>query len=38
MRFTQDQKARFVANVAKSIGLVGFVSVLGYLVYNLAVA
>lgn len=27
-----------MANVAKSIELVGFVSVLGYLVYNLAVA
>lgn len=38
MRFTQDQKARFVANTAKTVGFLGFASVLGFLVYQLTVA
>jgi hypothetical protein len=38
MKFTQDQKAMFLANVAKTLGLIGFVSVLGYLGYQLTIA
>lgn len=38
MKFSQDQKARFFGNIAKSIGLIGFVGVLGVLAYNIVTA
>lgn len=38
MKLTQDQKARFIGTTIKTCAVVGFVSVIGLLLYNVATA
>lgn len=38
MRFSQDQKVRLLGNIIKGGAVIGFASLIGYLLYNVASA
>lgn len=38
MKLTSNQKTKIVANLMKGVGLLGFTSIMGFLIYNVVTA